>query len=134
MRQAKQIARELNVAPNDVLEMGQRLSGGDIAIEANSDSAEEPFAPIAYLAAPNADPAQVVEAEQSAALQSQGLLRALHQLDERSREIVIVRWLREEDKGGAATLHELAGRFGISAERVRQIEAAALDKLEIALS
>jgi RNA polymerase sigma-32 factor len=132
--QAKQIARELNVAPSDVLEMDQRLSGGDIAIEANSDSAEETFAPIAYLAAPDADPAQVVEAEQSAALQSQSLLRALHQLDERSREVVIARWLKEEDEGGAATLHELAARFGISAERVRQIEAAALKKLRATLS
>jgi RNA polymerase sigma-32 factor len=132
--QARQIARELNVAPDDVMEMDQRLSGGDIAIEAASDSAEEPFAPIAYLAAPNADPAQVVEAEQSAALQSQGLLRALHQLDERSREIVIARWLRDDDEGGAETLHDLASRFGISAERVRQIEAASLKKLRLALS
>ena len=132
--QAKQIARELSVAPSDVLEMDQRLSGGDIAIEANSDSSEDTFAPIAYLAAPDADPAQVVEAEQSAALQSQGLLRALHQLDERSREIVIARWLKEDEEGGAATLHELAARFGISAERVRQIEAAALKKLRATLS
>jgi RNA polymerase sigma-32 factor len=132
--QAKQIARELNVAPSDVLEMDQRLSGGDIAIEANNDAAEDTFAPIAYLAAPDADPAQVVEAEQSAALQSQGLLQALHQLDERSREIVIARWLKEDDDGGAATLHELAARFGISAERVRQIEAAALKKLRATLS
>jgi RNA polymerase sigma-32 factor len=132
--QAKQIARELNVAPSEVLEMDLRLSGGDIAIEAPSDSAEERFAPIAYLAAPNADPAQVVETEQSAAMQSQGLLRALHQLDERSREIVMARWLKEDEEGGAVTLHELAARFGISAERVRQIEAAALKKLRLALS
>jgi RNA polymerase sigma-32 factor len=66
-------------------------------------------------------------------MQSQGLLRALHQLDERSREIVMARWLQDEE-GGAATLHELAARFGISAERVRQIEAAALKKLRLALS
>ena len=133
--QAKQIARELNVAPSDVLEMDQRLSGGDVAMEANSnDAAEDHFAPIAYLAAPNADPAQLVEAEQSAALQSQGLLRALHQLDERSREIVIARWLKEDEEGGSATLHDLAARFGISAERVRQIEAAALKKLRLSLS
>jgi RNA polymerase sigma-32 factor len=67
-------------------------------------------------------------------MQSQGLLRALHQLDERSREIVMARWLKEDEEGGAVTLHELAARFGISAERVRQIEAAALKKLRLALS
>ena len=132
--QAKVIAKQLDVAPKEVLEMDQRLSGGDIAIESRVDDSEESFAPIAYLEAPDADPAQVVEAHQSQTIQSDGLLRALNSLDERSREIMIARWLRDEDEGGGTTLQELADRYGISAERVRQIESAALNKLRSQLS
>ena len=132
--QAQAIARELNVAPSDVLEMDQRMSGGDIAIEPRTDEEDGGFAPIAYLAAPDADPAHVVEAEQAASLQSESLLRALNSLDQRSREIVMARWLREEEEGGSSTLQELADRYGISAERVRQIEASALKKLRLELS
>ena len=132
--QANLIARELKVEPRDVMEMDQRMSGGDIAIEGKMEDGEESFAPIAYLAAPDADPAQVVEAQQAQTLQSEGLLRALNALDERSREIVMARWLRDEDEGGSTTLQELADRFGISAERVRQIETAALKKLRAQLS
>jgi len=132
--QASLIARQLNVEPHDVLEMDQRLSGGDIAMEGRTEDGEESFAPIAYLAAPNADPAHVVESQQSERLQSEGLLRALNALDERSREIVIARWLQDEDEGGSATLQVLADRFGISAERVRQIESAALKKLRAHLA
>ncbi|WVN41903.1 RNA polymerase sigma factor RpoH [beta proteobacterium MWH-UniP1] len=132
--QAKVIAKQLDVAPKEVLEMDQRLSGGDIAIESRVDDSEESFAPIAYLEAPDADPAQVVEAQQSQTIQSEGLLRALNSLDGRSREIMIARWLRDEDEGGGTTLQELADRYGISAERVRQIESAALKKLRSQLS
>ncbi|MBU3725697.1 MAG: RNA polymerase sigma factor RpoH [Burkholderiaceae bacterium] len=132
--QAKTIARQLSVEPQEVLEMDQRMAGGDIAIEGKLEDGEESFAPIAYLAAPDADPAQVVERQQSASLQSEGLLRALNALDERSREIVIARWLREDDEGGSTTLQELADRYGISAERVRQIEVAALKKLKAHLT
>jgi RNA polymerase sigma-32 factor len=132
--QAKVIARELQVNANEVLEMDQRMSGGDIAIETRADEAGETFSPIAYLAAPNADPAQLVEAKQSEQVQSEGLLRALNALDARSREIMIARWLRDEDDGGATTLQDLADRYGISAERVRQIESAALKKLRAHLS
>ena len=132
--QASVIARQLNVEPREVLEMDQRLAGGDIAMEGHVEDGEESFAPIAYLAAPDADPAQVVESRQAERLQSEGLLQALNALDERSREIVIARWLRDEDEGGSTTLQELADRYGISAERVRQIESAALKKLRAHLS
>ena len=131
--QANTIAKYLNVPARDVMEMDQRLSGGDVAIEGRIEDGEETYAPIAYLAASDADPAQMVEASQSQALQSEGLLRALQSLDARSREIVTARWLREEDESNV-TLHDLAAKFGISAERVRQIEAAALKKLRTQLS
>jgi len=131
--QASTIAKYLNVPARDVMEMDQRMSGGDVAIEGRIEDGEETYAPIAYLAASDADPAQMVEASQSQALQSEGLLRALQSLDARSREIVTARWLREEDESNV-TLHDLAAKFGISAERVRQIEAAALKKLRTQLS
>ena len=131
--QANTIAKYLNVPARDVMEMDQRMSGGDVAIEGRIEDGEETYAPIAYLAASDADPAQMVEASQSRALQSEGLLRALQSLDARSREIVTARWLREEDESNV-TLHDLAAKFGISAERVRQIEAAALKKLRTQLS
>ncbi len=131
--QANTIAKYLNVPARDVMEMDQRMSGGDVAIESRIEDGEETYAPIAYLAASDADPAQMVEASQSQALQSEGLLRALQSLDARSREIVTARWLREEDESNV-TLHDLAAKFGISAERVRQIEAAALKKLRTQLS
>jgi RNA polymerase sigma-32 factor len=132
--QAQIIAQQLDVAPKEVLEMDQRLSGGDIAIESRTDDGEASFAPIAYLEAPNADPAQLVESQQTESIQSEGLLRALNALDERSREIMIARWLRDDDEGGGTTLQVLADRYGISAERVRQIETAALKKLRAHLS
>ena len=131
--QANTIAKYLNVPARDVMEMDQRMSGGDVAIEGRIEDGEETYAPIAYLAASDADPAQMVEASQSQALQSEGLLRALQSLDARSREIVTARWLREEDESNV-TLHDLAAKLGISAERVRQIEAAALKKLRTQLS
>ena len=132
--QAQAIAKQLNVEPHEVMEMDQRLSGGDIAIEGQMEDGEESFAPIAYLAAPDADPATLVEEKQVQSIQSEGLLRALNSLDERSREIVIARWLRDEEEGGSTTLQELADRYGISAERVRQIETAAMKKLRAHLS
>ncbi len=132
--QAKVIARALQVDAREVLEMDQRMSGGDVAIETRADDASETISPIAYLAAPDADPAQLVEAKQAEQVQSEGLLRALNALDARSREIMIARWLRDEDDGGATTLQDLADRYGISAERVRQIESAALKKLRAHLS
>jgi RNA polymerase sigma-32 factor len=132
--QAELIAKHLHVDAKEVHEMDQRLSGGDIAIEGRTEDGEEAFSPIAYLAAPDADPADLVENQQSQTLQSEGLMRALHALDERSRDIVIARWLRDDDEGGSTTLQELADRYGISAERVRQIEVAAMKKLRAHLS
>ena len=122
------IATELNVKPEDVVEMETRMSGQEVAFEA--DDEEDGYAPVHYLADHGAEPSLVLEEEESARLQASGLESALASLDERSRRIVEARWLREKD---AATLHELAAEFGVSAERIRQIEAKALGKMRTAL-
>ena len=119
------VAGELNVKPEEVVEMETRLSGQELAFEGEHDD-EESYAPVHYLADEAAEPYRVLEAEESARVQSQGLEKALATLDPRSRRIVEARWLREKD---AATLHELAAEFDVSAERIRQIEAKALDKM-----
>jgi alternative sigma factor RpoH len=129
--QVQTIARELNVRPEDVSEMEVRLSGRDMALE-NSDDDEDGYAPIAYLSDGGShEPTQVLERRARDALQSDGLRQALDTLDPRSRRIVEARWLADE---GGATLHELAQEFGVSAERIRQIEAAALKKMRGALA
>jgi RNA polymerase sigma-32 factor len=128
------IARELNVRDKDVVEMETRLSGQDIALEAQADDSEESFAPIAWLAAPDAEPLQQLQAREYDHLQSEGIRQALESLDERSRRIVESRWLRDEQEGGARTLHELADEYGVSAERIRQIEVKALQKMRQALA
>jgi len=119
------VAGELNVKPEEVVEMETRLSGQELAFEGEHDD-EESYAPVHYLADEAAEPYRVLEAEESARVQSQGLEKALATLDPRSRRIVEARWLREKD---SATLHELAAEFDVSAERIRQIEAKALDKM-----
>jgi len=121
------IARELRVKPEEVVEMEARLAGQDISLEANGDDEDEHFAPIAYLRDPGPEPSQVLEADETQRLSAEGLHAALESLDKRSRRIVEARWLREKDP---ATLHELAGEFGVSAERIRQIEAKALVKMK----
>ena len=118
------IATELNVKPADVVEMETRMSGQEVAFEA--DDEDDGYAPVHYLADHGAEPSRVLEEEESARLQASGLESALASLDARSRRIVEARWLREKD---AATLHELAAEFGVSAERIRQIEAKALGKM-----
>ncbi|MEI2415426.1 RNA polymerase sigma factor RpoH [Orrella sp. JC864] len=129
--QVDAIARELNVRPQDVSEMEVRLSGRDMALD-NQDEEDERYAPIAYLSDEGAqEPTQVLERQAYADLQGSGLSSALESLDERSRRIVQARWLQDD---GGATLHELAQEFGVSAERIRQIEAAALKKMRAALS
>lgn len=128
--QVDDIARELNVRPEDVSEMEVRLSGQEMALEAQHDDADG-FAPISYLSDEGSEPSQVLERQALDNLHSQGLLQALEGLDERSRRIVEARWLQDE---GGATLHELAAEFGVSAERIRQIEAAAFKKMRVALS
>lgn len=121
------VARELGVKPEEVVEMETRLGGQDMALEPAGDDEREQFAPIAYLAADNAEPAAVLEAEQTARLRGEGLEKALASLDPRSRRIIEARWLTE---GESATLHDLAAEFGVSAERIRQIEAKALGKMK----
>ena len=125
--EVKRIARELGVKPEEVVEMETRLGGQDLALEPAGDDEREQFAPISYLAADHATPDVVLEVEQTARLRSEGLEKALASLDPRSRRIIEARWLTEN---AAATLHDLATEFGVSAERIRQIEAKALEKMK----
>ena len=129
------IARELNVKPEEVAEMETRMTGADLSLEGRTEDGEEEFAPIAYLADPDAEPTQVLERRQHEVLQTDGVRGALARLDDRSRRIIEARWLDEDADGnvGTATLHELADEFGVSAERIRQIEVKALQKLRTAL-
>ena len=125
--QARQIAKELSVSAEEVMEMDRRLAGGDTPLELPNEDGEW-AGPIANLAAENADPASIVAEAQNQRVQAEGLQKALQSLDERSRAIVAARWLADPDDK-APTLHELADRYGISAERVRQIEGQAFKKL-----
>ncbi len=127
--QVDDLARSLNVKREEVIEMEMRMSGHDIALDAPSDDEEDKFAPIAYLASDAGEPTKALEARQYDRLQSEGLEHALGSLDPRSRRIVEARWLANDD-GSGATLHELADEFGVSAERIRQIESAALKKMK----
>ena len=124
--EVRSIAAQLGVKPEEVVEMETRLTGRDIPLDAGSDDEDERFAPIAYLPDPHAEPSEQVEQAQLARLQDSGLRDALASLDERSRAIVQRRWLAE---GDSATLHELAAEYGVSAERIRQIEAKAMQKM-----
>jgi RNA polymerase sigma-32 factor len=130
--QVDALAKTLDVKREEVIEMETRLSGRDIALEAPSDDDDDKFAPIAYLSSDSNEPTRVIEARQYDRLQSEGLENALSKLDDRSRRIVEARWLASDD-GSGATLHELADEFGVSAERIRQIEAVALKKMKGAL-
>jgi RNA polymerase sigma-32 factor len=130
----KRIAHDLGVKPEEVIEMETRLSGGDISLEADNDDEDARFAPIAYLAADSSvEPSMMLERKEYDRLQSDGLRDALAALDERSRTIVQRRWLVDEGED-AATLHELAAEYGVSAERIRQIEAKAMQKMRAALA
>ena len=120
------VAARLGVKAEEVVEMETRLSGRDLALEGNPDDGEDAFAPIDYLADARYEPVRVLENKAQAHLQQEGLYAALDGLDPRSRRIVEARWLSE---GEAATLHDLAAEFGVSAERIRQIEAKALQKM-----
>lgn len=131
--QVKELAQTLNVKPSEVIEMEMRMTGRDIALEPQSDDNDEKFSPIDYLSSELQEPTSVLEAQQYDRLQSSGLESALEKLDMRSRRIVEARWLANDD-GSGATLHELAGEFGVSAERIRQIEAVALKKMKGALA
>jgi RNA polymerase sigma-32 factor len=131
---AEAIARDLNVRVQDVIEMETRMGGGDIALEPSDDGGDDNYAPIAYLRATHSEPTQILEDRAFDRLQGEGLLEALESLDARSRRIIEARWLRDEDDGGTLTLHDLADEFGVSAERIRQIEAKALKTMKTALA
>jgi len=129
------LAKELNVKREEVSEMETRLSGGDVALEGQVEDGEESFAPIAYLADSHNEPTAVLAARQNDRLQTDGIAQALDSLDARSRRIIEARWLNVADDGpGGSTLHELADEFGVSAERIRQIEASAMKKMRTALA
>jgi len=124
-REARRIATELRVKPEEVLEMETRLSGRDMAFDA--DDEDEGYAPANYIADESAEPSRELEARESERLDAATLKRALEALDPRSRRIIETRWLKERK---AATLHQLAAEFGVSAERIRQLEAKALQKMK----
>jgi RNA polymerase sigma-32 factor len=129
------VASQLNVKTEEVVEMETRLSGGDVALEPQSDDSEESFAPIAYLADESSEPTRVLEARGRDWLAGDGISLALDALDARSRRIVEERWLKvNDDSSGGMTLHQLADEYGVSAERIRQIEVAAMKKMRKALS
>jgi len=130
VEEAKSVARQLGVKPEEVVEMETRLAGRDIALEPVGDDEEEAFAPISYLVAEDAEPGRLLEHEQTARLRGEGLERALASLDPRSRRIIEARWLREKE---SATLHDLAAEFGVSAERIRQIESKAMARMKNAI-
>jgi len=129
--QVSEIATTLNVRPEDVREMEVRMSGREMSLE-NQDDDDDHVAPIAFLSDEgHQDPVEVLDRRASDDMHGSGLERALATLDDRSRRIVEARWLNED---GGATLHELAAEYGVSAERIRQIETAAMKKMKIALA
>jgi RNA polymerase sigma-32 factor len=130
------MARELNVKREEVIEMEARMAGGDVLLDpAPSDDGDEAFGPIAYLSDASHEPTRVMESRQRDVLASDGIAAALQELDPRSRRIVEERWLKVNDDGsGGLTLHDLAAEYGVSAERIRQIEAAAMKKMRKALA
>ncbi|MDM0120701.1 RNA polymerase sigma factor RpoH [Variovorax arabinosiphilus] len=134
--QVTQMAEKLNVKREEVLEMEMRLSGGDVLLDPSpSDDGDEAFGPIAYLADATQEPTAQLESRQRDRLSSDGISTALEALDDRSRRIVEERWLKVNDDGsGGMTLHELAADYGVSAERIRQIEVAAMKKMKKALA
>jgi RNA polymerase sigma-32 factor len=124
----ERVASELRVKPEEVMEMETRLSGQDIAFEADNDDEEAAYAPVHYLAADrDAEPQHQLEAKESEEGRAAGLEQALETLDARSRRIIETRWLREKNQ---LTLHDLAAEFKVSAERIRQIEVKALEKMK----
>jgi RNA polymerase sigma-32 factor len=129
-KEAAQIAADLGVKPEEVLEMETRMSGQDVALMAD-DGDDETYAPIDWLADEDNEPTRVMERHAHDRLQGEGLEQALESLDARSRRIVEARWLADDS---GATLHELADEFGVSAERIRQIEVKALQKMKAALA
>ncbi|MGX5673368.1 RNA polymerase sigma factor RpoH [Thermomonas sp. XSG] len=123
------VAKDLNVSEREVMEMESRLSGRDIGFDAPDDADDDhaPPAPVSYLVAHDADPAAAYESADSEADQLEVLREGMARLDARSRDIIRRRWLDADSK---VTLQELADEYGVSAERIRQIEANALKKMK----
>ncbi len=133
--QVSEMAERLKVKREEVLEMETRLSGGDVMLDpGNADDGEEAFGPIAWLADATQEPTAQLESQHRDRLSTDGISTALQTLDDRSRRIVEERWLKVNDDGsGGMTLHELAADYKVSAERIRQIEVAAMKKMKKAL-
>ena len=127
--EARQIADDLGVKPEEVREMETRMSGQDISLLAE-DNEEEGFAPIDWLADTRSEPTKQLEMQAYERLQREGIEQALQALDPRSRRIIEARWLADD---GGLTLHDLAAEFGVSAERIRQIEVKALKKMKLTM-
>ncbi len=135
-QEVETVATKLNVKPEEVLEMEMRMSGGDVLLDPSpNEDSDEAFGPIAYLTDTNHEPTAMIAAHQRDVMASDGIAAALNVLDERSRRIVEERWLKVQDNGsGGMTLHDLAAEYGVSAERIRQIEVAAMKKMKAALA
>jgi RNA polymerase sigma-32 factor len=128
-QQISEIAQQLNVSERDVVEMESRFAGHEIALEPLGADDEDSYAPIQYLADNEEyEPSYILESAEREQLQTSGLANALADLDVRSRRIIEARWLHGEEN--AATLHELAAEFNVSAERIRQIEQKAMGKMQ----
>ena len=123
--QADDIAKTLGVKREEVLEMEMRLSGSDVALDPTPGD-EDSVSPIAFLTDTEDEPAQILEREETQRNRSVGLQRAIAKLDDRSRRIIEARWLKETNP---ATLQELADEYGVSAERIRQIESKAIKSM-----
>ena len=124
--ETKAVARDLGVTTAEVTEMEQRLSARDMSFDPTPESDEDDvYSPAAYLPSPDSDPAVSVEADEWESDTTDRLQAAMGRLDDRSRDILQKRWMTEDK----ATLHELADKYGVSAERIRQIEANAMGKL-----
>jgi len=130
--QVREVASELNVRPEDVSDMERRMAGGEVSLDPiiEADSDDLAYNPVQYLAAEGAEPTEVIEAAHVERLHAEGLSEALATLDERSQRIIESRWLAGDK---ALTLHDLAAEYGVSAERIRQIETQALKKMKTAL-
>ena len=129
--ETRAVAEDLGVSPKEVTEMERRLSARDAIFDPAPDADDEhAFTPAAYLPSPHADPAELVEKSDFKDDATERMSRALEKLDDRSRHIIENRWLTEDKQ----TLHELAGEYGVSAERIRQIEVNAIKKMRVAMA
>ena len=134
--QIDSMAGQLKVKREEVIEMEMRLSGGDVVLDPTpADDGDEAFGPITYLTDTTQEPTALIESRQRDRLASDGIASALEGLDPRSRRIVQERWLNvNDDSSGGMTLHDLADEYGVSAERIRQIEVAARKKMKKTLA